>query len=600
MEGGKKLMKKGLNRILSVLLLTFLCTALFVIPSSAQTAPINSWIDVKRDYGAVGDGVTDDLQALQRAIDAANNAGGGVVWLPEGNYRITAQLSMKSNVIMKGAGQGTTTITRGGSFGTATIYAANCDHFAITDMTLENTNTGNNGIFATSCVAFRFENLTVNYAKNCGIAIYGVSSDGYINNCYFYECGDNNVSGNYNQALAIQGNSNDSPITDINITNCIAKDCGSPYNNNTYWEGGGFYCHSYSDRINISDCKVIGSRKHGFKMQGNHIKLTNCQVVDFGSNNMGYGFTILGPCIEGTNLSVVNTTKPGSGFGFEISTTTTYPAGTESRVLLSNVEVIGASCGMAVYGPAVGGRALVERNLNLSGFTIRDCPYQGIYILGTCEDIFLSNGQIYNCGNATSQKAGLEILPYSSNYFPNRVFVNNVISRNNYMGVKANNSGADNPYGILNIRTQGNTVDDSITGTWKVASLVSSQTIKTTLNEAIAGTEALNQDNYTQDSWAVLQDALEAAQATAADDAVTQADVEEALANLETALDELESVTPSTVDKTVLNEAINWMANSAPFAGGEEGMEAIKVGLMAHESIKTGRVVYSSKEYGGA
>ncbi len=40
-----------------------------------------------RDFGAVGDGVTDDRNAFQAAFDEANAAGGGVVYIPAGRYR---------------------------------------------------------------------------------------------------------------------------------------------------------------------------------------------------------------------------------------------------------------------------------------------------------------------------------------------------------------------------------------------------------------------------------------------------------------------------------------------------------------------------------
>jgi hypothetical protein len=40
-----------------------------------------------RDYGAIGDGTTDDTAAIQAALDAAGAAGGGKVYLPAGQYR---------------------------------------------------------------------------------------------------------------------------------------------------------------------------------------------------------------------------------------------------------------------------------------------------------------------------------------------------------------------------------------------------------------------------------------------------------------------------------------------------------------------------------
>ncbi|MDO8188325.1 carbohydrate binding domain-containing protein [Conexibacter sp. JD483] len=49
-------------------------------------------------YSAVGDGVTNDRGAIQRAIDAVNAAGGGKVTLPASRTFLTGNLRLKSNV----------------------------------------------------------------------------------------------------------------------------------------------------------------------------------------------------------------------------------------------------------------------------------------------------------------------------------------------------------------------------------------------------------------------------------------------------------------------------------------------------------------------
>ena len=62
-----------------------------------------------RDYGAVGNGSTDDKQAIQNAINAVPS-GGGVVYFPSGTYRITGKLTLSDTqncIILEGCGADT-------------------------------------------------------------------------------------------------------------------------------------------------------------------------------------------------------------------------------------------------------------------------------------------------------------------------------------------------------------------------------------------------------------------------------------------------------------------------------------------------------------
>ena len=53
------------------------------------------------DYGAIGDGVTSDSAAIQATIDAAA-LGNGSVYVPQGIYRLTTQITVKKGVYLQG------------------------------------------------------------------------------------------------------------------------------------------------------------------------------------------------------------------------------------------------------------------------------------------------------------------------------------------------------------------------------------------------------------------------------------------------------------------------------------------------------------------
>lgn len=64
-------------------------------------------IDVKRDFGAKGDGETDDTAAIQKAIVASltgNHGNPKFIYLPEGTYRVSG--SLKARITDKPDGQG--------------------------------------------------------------------------------------------------------------------------------------------------------------------------------------------------------------------------------------------------------------------------------------------------------------------------------------------------------------------------------------------------------------------------------------------------------------------------------------------------------------
>lgn len=112
-------------------------------PSSNGPLAQSSTFAVDR-YGAVGDGVTDNSTAFARAIDAAERAGGGTVYVPAGRYifslpAVTDQASIllagPVAITFQGAGRDLTSLI--GTLPDKNLLAVFTDHTAVSDLTLD-------------------------------------------------------------------------------------------------------------------------------------------------------------------------------------------------------------------------------------------------------------------------------------------------------------------------------------------------------------------------------------------------------------------------------------------------------------------------------
>jgi parallel beta-helix repeat protein len=117
---------------------------------------------------AFGDGVHEDLAAIQAAVDYVYKAGGGVVYLPAGTYRCggtsSSFLRLRSKVLLKGAGSSQTILQVGYQF-TSTSAAPPPYPYAI-DMTAST---------LTGLLGVTVQNLNTNSSPNATVI---VSSNG--------------------------------------------------------------------------------------------------------------------------------------------------------------------------------------------------------------------------------------------------------------------------------------------------------------------------------------------------------------------------------------------------------------------------------------
>ncbi len=133
------------------------------VPWQADYLTLSSHVyNAKTTYGATGNGTTNDAPAIQAAINAASNAGGGTVYIPSGTYRLDFYsggnstnhgiLWLPSKVVLIGDGPGHSILKFGYEAAPSGVYncAINRPGSATTgliNLELDNMETANPGVW---------------------------------------------------------------------------------------------------------------------------------------------------------------------------------------------------------------------------------------------------------------------------------------------------------------------------------------------------------------------------------------------------------------------------------------------------------------------
>lgn len=246
--------------------------------------------NVKTDYSAAGDGTTDDTAAIQSAIDAANTAGGGIVYFPKGDYKLvtnplklysgsTPTITAYTNIWLMGAGSD-------GIVGTRILQTStgvDC---------IKGLNDAANGAQALNCkitdLACVWGTATKTNSGN-GIYLAQQAADGPSFQQFIIEnvvCSGFQGSGKY-------GFNFESIITST-VATCEAVDCANGFfaNGDSAATGYSSVCTSTTFLNCYANLSTNGVT--GYKCTDNtYMSYVGC-AADFGANSAGSGYLVEG------------------------------------------------------------------------------------------------------------------------------------------------------------------------------------------------------------------------------------------------------------------------------------------------------------------
>lgn len=154
-----------------------------------------------KDFGAVGNGTSDDTTAILNAVSSCQAAGGGEVYFPgSANYLISAPLALTGNgITLRGDGPASTYITVGASFsGAAAVTVTGGNSHQVQNLCIQgasaaySSNPAAHGIQAAHTNNVSLSNLAFNYINGYGIEILSdATGDSYyprLTDIHTYYC----------------------------------------------------------------------------------------------------------------------------------------------------------------------------------------------------------------------------------------------------------------------------------------------------------------------------------------------------------------------------------------------------------------------------
>ncbi len=321
------------------------------------------------DFGAVGDGTTDDTAAIQAAIDAAETAGGGDAYLPPGDYLITTTLTMKDQVRLIGAGGWPTSAA--GKDGVTSILASNINHIAlggVTGATIRSLSLTNTGTLNTSGAGLYVNggntaNLTVEDVHITGLEhALQVTATGLLTHVRFLMC-----------QFAFNGNTHwlfadGAVLNSATVESCRFEQNGSGFGaveatGSAAATGSMVWKNCVFEAMNIQYTVECGANVRGWKFDTCHFESNAASVANGADIHIGAGTG---------HVSVIDCTFAGPG---------------TSATSFHNIVKASGS----IIGVTTSGNVVVSSHAGWTGFaslgTFGEATFDGnVYLSGTAGD----------------------------------------------------------------------------------------------------------------------------------------------------------------------------------------------------------------------
>lgn len=217
-----------------------------------------------KDFGATGDGATDDTAAIQLALDAAT---GGLVYIPAGNYKISATLDISAaGATVRGDGVNITNLVCAAAFtGSDAVNMPAPTNCVLEDLTIDGGDNVANGLHINDGGAINIGRILI---KNCTDIGYKIRN---VSDCRLVSCGSENTGKAAFDFEASAALDTASSVTDG--IKCVLLDC---YSRNADSDAGGFGS-IYSNQVDTSNIDVIVIRYN---------EITNGSTVSVNTNSV--------------------------------------------------------------------------------------------------------------------------------------------------------------------------------------------------------------------------------------------------------------------------------------------------------------------------